>query len=84
MDDVTQTPVEMQDILHRLPFYDFATFIAHVFAAADPGATYLPNWHIDLIAEHLEAARRGEIQRLIINMRTAREIGFSPRWEFTD
>jgi hypothetical protein len=31
-------------------------------------ATYLENWHIDLIAEHLEAVTHGEINRLLINM----------------
>ncbi len=47
---------------------DFSAFIEKSFATADPGAEYSANWHIDLIAEYLEAARRGEITRLIINM----------------
>jgi len=47
---------------------DFPTFIGKTLATTDPGARFLPNWHIDLIAEYLEAARRGEITRLIINM----------------
>ena len=47
---------------------DFSSFIGKSLQASDPGSTFMPNWHIDLIAEYLEAARRGDITRLIINM----------------
>ncbi|MDX1974445.1 MAG: phage terminase large subunit [Rickettsiales bacterium] len=47
---------------------DFATFIGKTLATINPGSPYLPNWHIELIADYLEAARRGEITRLIINL----------------
>ncbi|MEN2986715.1 phage terminase large subunit [Tistrella sp. BH-R2-4] len=47
---------------------DLYRFIADCFGTVDPGARFLPNWHIDLIADHLEAVERGEITRLIINM----------------
>lgn len=33
-----------------------------------PGTTFRPNWHIDAICDHLEALKRGEIRKLIINM----------------
>src|SRR5690606_14269223 len=33
----------------------------------EPGA-YLRNWHIDLIAEHLQAVTRRELFRLVINL----------------
>lgn len=61
---------------------DFSSFIAKTFGACDPGAQYLPNWHIDLIAEHLEAARRGELNRLIINLppRYLKSICVSVAW----
>lgn len=29
---------------------------------------YVPNWHIDVICEHLEAVYNGEIRKLLINM----------------
>ena len=48
--------------------HDFTTFIARTLHTIDPSTQFLENWHIDLIAEHLEAARKGEITRLIINM----------------
>ena len=34
----------------------------------NPGAPFLPNWHIEAICYQLERIRRGEITRLIINM----------------
>ncbi len=47
---------------------DLSSFIQRVFAAVDPGATYLHNWHIDAIAHQLERVIAGEITRLIITM----------------
>lgn len=47
---------------------DFSVFIARTLATINPGAAYIPGWHIQLIAEYLEAARRGDITRLIINL----------------
>jgi predicted phage terminase large subunit-like protein len=34
----------------------------------NPGATFLPNWHIEALAYHLELVRTGKIRRLIVNM----------------
>lgn len=47
---------------------DFASFVKKCFATVDPGAVYKHNWHIDLMCEYLEACRRKEIKRLIINV----------------
>ena len=44
------------------------SFIAAAWPLVEPATTFVPNWHIDAIAEHLEAAARGEIRRLIINI----------------
>lgn len=43
-------------------------FIRAAWDVLEPGKAYLHNWHIDAIAEHLEAVHAGDIQRLIINM----------------
>ncbi|MDE3016051.1 MAG: phage terminase large subunit [Pseudomonadota bacterium] len=61
---------------------DLPSFIGKTLATADPAAAYLPNWHIDLIAEYLEAARKGEITRLIINLppRCLKSICVSVAW----
>ncbi len=44
------------------------SFIARTFATVNPGAEYLDNWHIDLIASKLEDVTAGKIKRLIINV----------------
>ncbi len=66
----------------RLLKADFATFIGKVLESTDPSVTFLPNWHIELIAEYLEAARRGKIKRLIINLppRYLKSICVSVAW----
>jgi len=62
--------------------HDFTAFIGRVLRTVDPGAEYLPNKHIALIAEYLEAIRRGHINRLIINMppRSLKSISISVAW----
>lgn len=61
---------------------DYVGFIEKCFSTVDPGTEYLPNWHIALIAEYLEAARRGEVTRLIINMppRSLKSVCVSVAW----
>jgi predicted phage terminase large subunit-like protein len=34
----------------------------------NPGAAFIPNWHIDAIAYQLQRVRAGEVNRLIINL----------------
>lgn len=46
----------------------FSAFTHKSFGVIEPGTEYESNWHIDCMAEHLEAAYRGEIKRLIINI----------------
>jgi predicted phage terminase large subunit-like protein len=47
---------------------NFESFLQMCFLHLNPGASYLPNWHIKAIAYQLDRIRRGEITRLIINM----------------
>lgn len=47
---------------------DFASFINKVFLTINPGISYKPNWHIELIADYLIAVQNRQIKRLIINM----------------
>ena len=72
----------MENWYKELLTLDFSTFIGKVLSTVDPSATYHPNWHIDLIAEYLEAARRKEISRLIINMppRSLKSVCVSVAW----
>jgi predicted phage terminase large subunit-like protein len=58
------------------------SFIEGCFGVVNPGTRFLHNWHIELIAEYLEAVREGEITRLIINMppRALKSVCVSVAW----
>lgn len=43
-------------------------FVRRSFGIVSPNAKYSHNWHVDFICRKLEAAFRGEIKRLIINV----------------
>ncbi len=57
-------------------------FIPAAWPLLLPGIPYLSNWHIDAICDHLEAASRGEIRRLIINIppRMMKSLSVSVFW----
>jgi predicted phage terminase large subunit-like protein len=62
---VTAQEVALFDAILR---NDFVSFVHRCFLHLNPGAQFLPNWHIRAIAHQLERVRRGEVTRLIINM----------------
>ena len=43
-------------------------FIEQAWPLLEPATPFLPSWHIDLIAEYLEAVTAGAITRLVINI----------------
>jgi predicted phage terminase large subunit-like protein len=43
-------------------------FIQQAWPIIEPGRQYMHNWHIDAVAEHLEATLAGDIKRLIVNI----------------
>ena len=43
-------------------------FFREAWNSVEPARPYKHNWHIDAIADHLEAQYRGEIPELVINM----------------
>lgn len=57
-----------QKMLDDLCRDDFDAFARFAFPITQPGVHYDWNWHIECISEHLEAMKRGEIKRLIINL----------------
>lgn len=61
---------------------DFVSFIARSFATVSPGSPYLHGWHIEALAEHLEAVRRRDITRLIVNLppRSLKSVCASVAW----
>src|SRR5712692_4402731 len=56
-------PNDYRTLLRR----DLYAFTERCFYELNPTATFLPIWHIELVASALEACRLGEITRLIIN-----------------
>jgi hypothetical protein len=65
----------------------FTGFVKEAWHVPEPSASYLHNWHVDAIGEHLEAAHRGEITRLMINQPpgTMKSLSVSvlfPAWEW--
>ena len=47
---------------------DLASFTERAFQTVNPHTRFLPNWHHQAIAHHLELCRHGDINRLIITM----------------
>ncbi|MBS3927769.1 MAG: hypothetical protein KGZ65_04175 [Sphingomonadales bacterium] len=64
-------------------------FFRPAWGIVNPGVQYVPNWHNDLIAEHLEAVHLGQIKLLDIEMppRMGKSFHVSvafPAWEWTE
>lgn len=62
--------------------HDLNSFIHKAFNTINPGTSYQPNWHIELIAEYLQAVQSGRITRLIINIppRSLKSICVTVAW----
>jgi len=68
----------------RRSLRDFVKYGWHV---VEPHIPYVQNWHIEAIAEHLEAVTNGEIKKLVINvppghMKSLMVCVFWPSWEW--
>jgi len=55
-------------VLRALWRTNLNAFVWKTFVTLSPGQTFVRNWHLEAIAYQLERVRRGEIDRLIINM----------------
>lgn len=73
---------QTEEFLEAILRDDFASFIAKAFSTINPGVNYHANWHIELIAQYLEAVRKRQIKRLIINMppRALKSVCVSVAW----
>jgi predicted phage terminase large subunit-like protein len=58
------TPEEYRAFLRG----DFAAFVELCFRYLNPQTEYAHNWHIEVMAAKLDACRRGQIRRLIVNV----------------
>jgi hypothetical protein len=43
-------------------------FIRQAWPVVEPGTAFVDSWYVDVIAEYLTAADRGEIRRLVVNI----------------
>ena len=59
---------EDQALLYAVLRKDYLSFLRRCMATLNPGALFLPNWHLDAIAYQLERVRAGKVTRLIINV----------------
>jgi predicted phage terminase large subunit-like protein len=56
------------DIERELGRRSMRAFVPMAFPVNEPSTRFIPNWHIDAICDHLEAAARGEIKKLAISI----------------
>jgi hypothetical protein len=86
--DALRRQLELQDALLKVRAEgSFRAYIEQAWPILEPDVPFVPNWHIDYIAEHLEAVTAGEIRRLLINVppRSMKSILVSvlwPTWEW--
>jgi hypothetical protein len=55
-------------LLTRVAERSFRAYVEQAWPILEPGRPFLTNWHIDLIAEHLETVTAGQTTRLLINV----------------
>ncbi len=75
------------EINRELATRRFAEFVRQAWPIVEPATPFVPGWHIDAISEHLEAASRGQIRNLLINvpprhMKSLLVSVFWPAWEW--
>ena len=70
------------DIDRALAERSLVEFIRQAWPIVEPGTPYLHNWHVDLIAEYLEAVTAGDITRLIVNIppRSMKSLAVTVMW----
>lgn len=65
---VRQLLALQDELLTRAARKSLRAFIEPAWNVLEPGTPFQPNWHIDLIAEYLEAVTAGQITRLLITL----------------
>ena len=79
--------VTLNDVQCELAERSFSYFIGQAWSILEPTTPYRHGWHVDAIAEHLEAVSLGQIQNLVINvppgyMKSLETSVFWPAWEW--
>lgn len=83
----TLTDDDWLELERELCSRSLVEFIRRAWPQLEPGQPYIHGWHMDAIAEHLEAVTRGQINRLLINippgtMKSMATAVFWPAWEW--
>lgn len=78
---------DLIEIEKELCSRSLSAFVRRAWHVIEPGQPYKHGWHVDAVCEHLEAATRGEITRLLINippgtMKSTLVSVFWPAWEW--
>jgi len=58
----------LREIDQELCRRSLTEFVRAAWHVVEPGTPYVHGWHVDAIAEHLEAVTAGQITRLLINV----------------
>lgn len=79
---MNQKQITKREIEIELCKRSLAYFVRAAWHIVEPGHVYIHGWHIEAICTHLEAATRGEIKNLLINMppRHAKSLIVSVFW----
>lgn len=86
--DLKRRALEIQrERLTRHAEASFREYIHQAWHVVEPRTPFVPNWHIDAMADHLEAVTRGQIRRLAINvppgfMKSLTTSVLWPTWEW--
>jgi len=83
--DNTDPSALYQQVQRELAEMSLHDYIQQAWPTMEPGKEFVDGWHIQAIAEHLEAVYTGEIRRLLINIppRHMKSLGVSvsfPTW----
>lgn len=78
---------EADDLEREVCAASLSAFIRRAWHVIEPSQIYVHGWHIDAIADHLEAVTAGEITRLLVNippgtMKSLAVGVFWPMWEW--
>lgn len=80
-----QRPPSREDVQRVLAERSLSDYTRQAWHVVEPATPYVHGWHIDAIAEHLEAVLSGQIRHLIINipprhMKSLEVCVFMPTW----
>jgi hypothetical protein len=66
--DVLDPPPDEDRALAQACATNLGTLIREAWPILEPATPFVDGWHVDVMAEHLEAVSAGELRRLIINI----------------